>query len=289
MILLFCLLLLVGFAFYRFPFELFKAFHRFILRFNGLQPKPFQSKNGTLYTYEGGTGQTMVLIHGFMVHAGNWADLVPKLSKKFRLVTFDLPGHGKSPKTTPFTLEQMGELIKDYLLSLSEKEPIILVGNSMGGGIALKFAIEHPERVQQLFLINSAGLEWEIDTSILLPRNFAEARRKMKYIVSPKLNPPKFILKAVLRDNIPNYQELAAEAIGNSKYYLDNDLNRLQHKPYIIWGKKDGLFNTTYLEKFLSFFPKYELLELEESAHVPHNTEAKRVATFIMSESSMRE
>lgn len=262
------------------PIETIRWIQQSLLKISGFKYKDFHSTVGNTNYFEKGKGKKVALIHGFMVHSGNWLSIAPKLSKKYQVYIPHLPGHGGTPKAEPNTLEQVNEVMTAFLLSISENEPIILIGSSMGGGIAFRFALDYPERVDKLVVINGAGIDWELDRRLLLPEDRADVLRKMRAIVQPDMKIPNFVLDGLLKQNQPIYRELFDDAIGNSKYYLDAELPTLKVKAYILWGKHDGLFNMDFCKKMCSLIPNHELKLFSKSAHVPHNTEAKAVLEY---------
>jgi abhydrolase domain-containing protein 6 len=263
------------------PVEFLKWLQRGIITISGYKSKLFSSENGKVVYFEGGKGKKIVLIHGFMVHAGNWSSIAPKLKKRYHVIIPDLPGHGDSPWIHPISLESIGEVMKDFLLEISKDEKVTLVGSSMGGGIALRFALDYPERVKNLIVINSAGIEWEIRKSLLLPENRVEMQHKLKSIIGPTFKAPNFFLDAMLKQNRPEIEALFEEAVGNPKYYLDEELKNLKPKAHLLWGVHDGLFPMAFVNKLTEIIPNYELTTFLKSAHVPHNTEPKAVIEYI--------
>jgi pimeloyl-ACP methyl ester carboxylesterase len=264
------------------PVEFLKWLQRGMITISGFKSKLFYSKNGKVAYFEGGKGEKVVLIHGFMVHAGNWSSIAPKLKKRYHVVIPDLPGHGDSPWIQPISLESIGEAMKDFLLEVSKDEPVTLVGSSMGGGIAFRFALDYPERVKNLIVINSAGIEWEIRKPMLLPENRAEVQFKLQGIIGPTFKAPNFFLDAMLKQNRPEIEALFEEAVGNPKYYLDEELKDLKLKAHLLWGVHDGLFPMAFANKLTEIIPNYELTIFPKSAHVPHNTEPKKVLEYIL-------
>jgi pimeloyl-ACP methyl ester carboxylesterase len=119
---------------------------------------------------EGGEGPPMVLLHGPAAHAAHWMRVIPGLVASRRVIAPDLPGHGASeadeqPLDTARTLDWLGELIDRTCAS-----PPIVVGQTLGGAIAARFASRHPGRVRHLVLVDSFGL-----TPFAPPPDFALA------------------------------------------------------------------------------------------------------------------
>ena len=100
-----------------------------------------------------GEGPDLVLLHGWAMHSGIWDSVRSQLAKYFRLHLIDLPGHGASPAPWihgPDSLKNMSEMIMDSL-----PENSIICGWSLGGQIAMKLALDLPERINKLFLIST--------------------------------------------------------------------------------------------------------------------------------------
>ncbi len=138
------------------------------LQSNGQQIKPSNSGyahvNGINVYYEvylpteqaGGEGWPVVLLHGaFMTIEGNWGQLIPDLSKTRKVIAIELQGHGHTPyserKLSHAALASDVEGVMDYL----KIDSADLVGYSMGGSVAYKFAIQSPKRLRKLVIISS--------------------------------------------------------------------------------------------------------------------------------------
>ncbi len=103
--------------------------------------------------------QTLVLIHGLGSYMPSWRNNVAALSKHARVVALDLPGYGQSDKPlAPYSMGYFVAKIRGLLEALDVHHPV-LVGHSMGGQIAMTYALQHPEDVAGLVLASPAGLE----------------------------------------------------------------------------------------------------------------------------------
>lgn len=105
-----------------------------------------------------GEGEPVVLVHGLAASLHDWDDLIPELSESgYASYALDLLGHGESEKpqsTHEYTLENTFEHLSHWIDSLYLKQPMILVGHSLGGGLALMYTLRYPERVRALVLVN---------------------------------------------------------------------------------------------------------------------------------------
>ena len=116
-------------------------------------------KNTKVYYSNQGKGAAVVLLHGFLENSTMWSNLIPHLSKRNRVVTIDLLGHGKTGCIGyVHSMELMAEVVNAVLKHLRVRR-IQLIGHSMGGYVALAFAEAYPDKVKALCLMNSTSLD----------------------------------------------------------------------------------------------------------------------------------
>jgi pimeloyl-ACP methyl ester carboxylesterase len=115
----------------------------------GLAP-PRPSASGAF-----GHGPSIVLVHGLGSRAEHWLPTARLLARRHRVVLVDLPGHGLSEMPEPLTLEHAAQAL-DLGLANEARVPCILVGHSVGGLVAAAEALDHPERVRGLVLVETA-------------------------------------------------------------------------------------------------------------------------------------
>jgi pimeloyl-ACP methyl ester carboxylesterase len=109
-----------------------------------------------------GRGPAILLLHGIANSSQTWEHVAPQLSERFTLIAPDLLGHGES--ATPrgdYSLGAHASGVRDLLTALGI-EQVTVVGHSLGGGIAMQFAYQFPERCQRLVLVSSGGLGREV-------------------------------------------------------------------------------------------------------------------------------
>src|SRR5262249_22095280 len=99
-----------------------------------------------------GEGPSLVLLHGWAMHSGWFAPLLPSLAGRYRVTLVDLPGHGRSASPTAHTLEAITAAVARAVERESDNAPMLLLGWSLGGAVALQWAQSEPERVRGLLL-----------------------------------------------------------------------------------------------------------------------------------------
>ena len=116
-------------------------------------------KNTQISYTDNGKGTAVVLLHGFLENKTMWDFYVSELSKKNRIITIDLLGHGETESLGYVqTMEENADMINEILSKLRIRKAI-LVGHSMGGYVALAFAELYPEKMKGLVLLNSTSKE----------------------------------------------------------------------------------------------------------------------------------
>jgi 4,5:9,10-diseco-3-hydroxy-5,9,17-trioxoandrosta-1(10),2-diene-4-oate hydrolase len=122
----------------------------------------------TRYWTSGDKGTAVILLHGIGSSVETWAYNISVLAQHHRVYAVDLVGAGRSDKPpATYSLTYLAQFVKDFMDALSI-ECASLIGNSLGGGVVLEFALNFPGKVEKLVLVNSLGLGKEITLTLRL-------------------------------------------------------------------------------------------------------------------------
>jgi pimeloyl-ACP methyl ester carboxylesterase len=120
------------------------------------------------YMDVGSGDETLLLLHGMAGSSQTWRAVVPQLSKRYRVIAPDLLGHGESAKPrSDYSLGAFAVSLRDLLDELGVSR-VTVVGQSLGGGVAMQFVYQHPDYCQRLVLISSGGLGQDVGWTLRL-------------------------------------------------------------------------------------------------------------------------
>ena len=113
-----------------------------------------------------GAGPVVVLVHGLAGTMETWDRVIEDLSSRCTVVAMDLPGHGRSAAPAgDYSLEAYASCVRDLLDALGHRAATV-VGHSLGGGVAMQFAHDYPERCERLVLVSSGGLGADVSIAL---------------------------------------------------------------------------------------------------------------------------
>lgn len=127
----------------------------------------------SLYIETVGSGPDVALIHGWGMHGGVWTDVRDQLALEYRVHVVDLPGMGYSAPVSPYDLPQLAQVLAAAL-----PQNTAVFGWSLGGQVALRLALDHPQQVSRLVLIGATprfvnGSGWQSGVAAEVFRQFA--------------------------------------------------------------------------------------------------------------------
>lgn len=267
-------------AFYLRPLATLRAISRAGLRLSGASERTAEVDGLPVRYFEASPasppvgGEAIVLLHGLGDSAETWARVMPRLARGRRVLAPDLAGFGRTP--APREGMRLSVLVR-YLAGLLESlgvEKAIVVGNSLGGAVAIRYAAENPDRVERLFLLNSAGLLNEVPPE-LEPGTREEARELVRITFGPEARTPRFFLDDLVRSS----RDPARRAYIRSDEPTDvrEDLGRVGAPTTIIWGEQDRLIPPDHGAALRDGIAGSELILLPGVAHLPQIQASERV------------
>lgn len=272
-ILLAGLLLVVGAIVYVAPVSVGTQFMRARLTLTvGMEQKSVKLRGATIVYFEGGNPKnpSVLLVHGLQDHAGTWWDTAGDLlDAGYHVVALDLPGHGESgPETGPLSSEMLIEAT-EKVASTSFAKPFALVGNSLGGAVAIEYSLRHPSRVKRLVLVNSAGMPYHPEKRTFIPETIADTRDTMRRVMGPdEMVPPDFVLQDI-KDSI---HAGATPRLWDSMIetdFLDQRLPGLTPPTHVIWGAEDQLLEISIGRQMAEAIPGASFDAIEDCGHSP--------------------
>jgi pyruvate dehydrogenase E2 component (dihydrolipoamide acetyltransferase) len=209
----------------------------------------------------------------------------PALAEGRRVIALDLPGHGGSAKELRGADAESFAVIIGQAADALGIERMHLVGHSMGGGIALSFALRQPARVATLSLIASASLGPEINAAFIEGFVRASRRREAVEVLGLLVHDPALVSRTMVED-VLRYKRLdgvpAALATiaeewfpqGQQRVGLGEAVASLKLPVQLIWGREDRIIPVTHAEALAARLPVHII---EEAGHLPHMEKASEV------------
>jgi len=217
-----------------------------------------------LHYHEAGVGNdtTIVLLHGGGPGASSWSNFaknIPVLAQRFHVLAVDQPGYGRSDKPTehPQYFVHSASALKDLLDTLGITDRVHLLGNSLGGGAAVRFALDYPERAGRLVLMGPGGLS----VNLFAPDPTEGVKNLGRFSYEPTRENLEAFLRIMVFDQSLITPELveerfasastpeslaSAKAMGKSfssaefeKGMLWRDAYKLRQRVLLIWGRED--------------------------------------------------
>ena len=263
--------------------------------------------HGQTVTYRRrGSGPALLLIHGITSSSRTWREVIPGLAEDFDVIAPDLLGHGHSGKPRgDYSLGAYASGLRDLLVVLGI-ESATVVGHSLGGGIAMQFAYQFPERLERLVLVDSGGLGGEVSLAlraatlpgaeIVLPLLFSPVTRGAGRTIGKVLGKLGLRANANTRGLVEGIDSLGDAAArrafvhtarsvidpvgqrvdARDRLYLARDVPSL-----IIWGDCDRIIPVEHGRGAHELIPDSRFEVIEGAGHFPFNDDPERFVTFV--------
>jgi pimeloyl-ACP methyl ester carboxylesterase len=232
-----------------------------------------------------GEGEPLVLIHGTGASLHTWEGWTEILEKDFKVISLDMPAFGltgPNPKRV-YTLEYYAKFLDAFLAKI-EVDKFSIAGNSLGGGIAWKYASLFPNKVKSMILIDPMGYPWEGELPFAL--RLAANKYASQYLktVTPKslfyksMNEVFHNDELVTEELVNRYYDLYLRE-GNRQAFVDRAMSKetvdtleiatIKTPTLILWGEKDEWISPEDAPKFQRDIKGSELIIYPNAGHVP--------------------
>jgi pimeloyl-ACP methyl ester carboxylesterase len=225
-----------------------------------------------IHYIEAGEGPAVILLHGLGGSKEHWGANFAALASKYHVYALDQLGFGHSDKPlTDYKIATWTDFLQGFMQSQNIPKATV-VGNSLGGWIALDFTATHPEMVDKLVLVDAAGLAGEIPIDLLHPSSMAAWRTLLELIFYDKKIVTDDVVRQAFTDRLRNNDGYTIERTlaGFARPQFEDDKLKSIHAPtLVVWGRNDGLISVDHAEKFGSGIPGAEVVVFEQCGHVP--------------------
>lgn len=265
-----------------------------------LQPQTILIHGHEVRYFRAGSGPALLLVHGMAGSAATWKHVLARLARDYTVIAPDLLGHGKSDKPrTDYSLGAFAAGLRDLLVALGIERATV-VGHSLGGGIAMQMAYQHPERVERLVLVGSGGLGQEVSpvlrlltlpgAELLMPLIFTSYSREIGNKISMLLR-RRGLRAPAAEESWRAYVSLTEAEnrtafvktlrsvvdMGGQSVSAHDRLYLSAHMPtLIVWGQRDQIIPVSHAYDAHEAMPGSRLEIFDESGHFVHSEEPDR-------------
>ncbi|WP_262851770.1 alpha/beta fold hydrolase [Mumia quercus] len=253
-----------------------------------------------------GRGPTLLLLHGLGCDSRTWLPAMERLTERFRVIAPDLLGHGESDKPRgDYSLGGYANGMRD-LLTYLEVERVTIVGHSFGGGVAMQFAYQYPERTERICLVAPGGLGPEVSPLIRLLTLPGAGIGLGALALPPLRGPIRAGLHALSRSRLPLTRDLdevvdvytalcdpggraAVRAVTSHVVDWRGQRITMTDRAYlaelipmcVVWGERDAVIPVRHAFVAQRRAARTSVHLFPESGHFPHKDEPERFADLL--------
>lgn len=218
---------------------------------------------------EQGQGEVVILLHGLFGALSNWKEVLDHLSVRYQVVIPMLPIYTMPLKEA--NLEGLRNYLADFI-DMKGLDRFSLIGNSLGGHLALEYVLAFPEKVKKLVLTGSSGL-YENTMGSSFPRrgSYDFIKDRVEYTFYDPAVATKQLVDEVFEVTTSNLKCLRIVSFARSaqKNNLRDSLPRIQTPTLLLWGLNDTITPPSVAHEFHMHLPNSELRFVDRCSHVP--------------------
>lgn len=211
----------------------------------------------------------VILLHGLFGSLSNWSNVIEKLELDYNVYAPKLPLFSRAIRRN--SLEQLVIYLENFIQENKIINPI-LIGNSLGGHVALLYALKNPNHFEKLVLAGSSGLfENNLSASFVRVKDYNYIKSKVEEVFETKDVITKELVDEVYStaNNPLKALSLIAIARDAKRQNLKNDLHKINRPVLLVWGKQDHVTPPEVAEEFFQHLPNSKLAYIDNCGHVP--------------------
>ncbi|MDW7690920.1 alpha/beta hydrolase [Flammeovirgaceae bacterium SG7u.111] len=227
-----------------------------------------KEENGFKFLDEG-EGEVLILLHGLFGALSNWETVISHFSQKYRVVIPMMPIYDMPLKEAG--LEGLVEFISKFF-DYKGFNDVTLIGNSLGGHVALIYTLRHQEKVNRLLLTGSSGLfENTMGGSYPKRGSYEFVKTKVAYTFYDPEVATKELVDEVFEvtKSIPKCMRIVAMARSAQRHNMAEDIKNIHVPTLLIWGLNDTITPPMVAHEFDRLIPNTELHFIDKCGHVP--------------------
>lgn len=238
-----------------------------------------------LFYRKKGNGPPLIIIHGLLGSSDNWLTLSKSFVQDFSVYMIDLRNHGRSPHSDEFTIDAMVDDLLEFMND-QQLDSAAVLGHSLGGWVAMNFAVRHPEKVDKLIIEDFAPkkyrndligfMEWLVNWDISKIESLREADEELKEI-SNELEVRGFIMKNLRRKKGNGFEwKINVEAIHNNLDQVSGylgDKQKFEKPTLFIRAGKSGYIKAEDETSIKYHFPNAKIKTVSGARHWVHADE----------------
>lgn len=231
-----------------------------------------------------GEGKPLIILHGLFGLSDNWVTHAKRLAEQFSVYLPDLRNHGQSPHSPTFNYASMADDLHEFIEEHQLKSPVI-IGHSMGGKVAMWFALEYPELLEKLIVVDISPVKYPdrdahfdiISAMMSVDFNAVHSREEVSILLNQSIPHPGtrlFILKNLYRKTKNTFDwRLNLDAISSNMdmIFAGVEVNNVFIKPVLfIKGGKSDYIKNEHLPLIKKLFPAAIITTIPEAGHWVH-------------------
>ena len=242
----------------------------------------------------------VVMIHGFTGSKENWYPLAERLRGKYRLLIPDLPGWGESERRpgADYGFGAQAARVAEFIQTLSPDQPVVLLGHSMGGGIAALVAARYPRLVAKVGLLDAAGVRFadnQFGVDVLAGKNpfaVSDEASLHRYIdivfhrqqSKPWIPWPASVGLIDMRKRNAAFEQSVLDEIGRGpeQFAPGAEAANIQQPTLLLWGRQDAVIDPSAMALFAGKIPQAHQVLVDDAGHMALMEQPAAVADAVV-------